>query len=220
MKYQVKRAPGAVDLSAAWDSADWKNVPAMRIVSARPESSNHRPQTELKLQYDDRGLYGLFQVEDRYVRCVEQGFQASVCRDSCVEFFLESPFGGYFNLEISCGGTPLTYYVRDNSRTDHGFKDYVVIPDEFMKELQIFHTLPERIEPELTEPTTWRVGFHIPFAFLRHYGEFAAPQAGTIWRANAYKCGDKTSHPHWLSWNPVRALNFHVPEDFGVLEFL
>lgn len=220
MKYQVKRVAGAVALDAPWESADWRDVPVMKILSARPESSAHRPETELKLQYGDEGFYGLFQVKDRYIRCVAQGFQASVCQDSCVEFFVAPPFPGYFNFEMNCGGAVLTYYVRDNTRTGAGFKDYAVIPDEWMKELKIFHTMPERVEPEVTEPTIWRVGFHIPFGFLRHYGEFATPRAGTFWRANAYKCGDRTSHPHWLSWNPVRELNFHLPEDFGVLEFL
>ena len=42
--------------------------------------------------------------------------------------------------------------------------------------------------------------------------------AGVL-RANVYKCGDRTSHPHWMSWNPVRTLNFHAPDEFGQLIF-
>ena len=38
-------------------------------------------------------------------------------------------------------------------------------------------------------------------------------------RANFYKCGDKTAHPHFLSWNPVVSSkpDFHRPECFGEL---
>lgn len=220
MKYQVRRAVTAPALDAAWDSPDWNSVPVMRIVNARPESSAHRPVTECKLQYTDAGFFGLFQVQDRYVRCVAEGFNSQVCRDSCVEFFVATPLPGYFNLEMNCGGKILLYYVKDNTRIEGGFKDYTPVKDEWIREVRIFHTLPEKIDPEQVGPVTWRLGFHLPFDLLRHFGDFAAPKAGDFWRANVYKCGDKTSHPHWLSWNPVRALNFHLPEDFGVLEFL
>ena len=38
-------------------------------------------------------------------------------------------------------------------------------------------------------------------------------------RANFYKCGDKTAHPHFLSWSPVSTEkpDFHRPEFFGEL---
>ena len=38
-------------------------------------------------------------------------------------------------------------------------------------------------------------------------------------RATFYKCGDKTAHPHFLSWNPVGtpAPDFHRPDFFGEL---
>ena len=41
------------------------------------------------------------------------------------------------------------------------------------------------------------------------------------WRANFYKCADRTSHPHCLTWAPVDfpVPNFHLPRSFGVLEF-
>ena len=38
-------------------------------------------------------------------------------------------------------------------------------------------------------------------------------------RANFYKCGDKTAHPHYLSWSPIDTPkpDFHRPEFFGEL---
>ena len=148
MKYQIKPAAGAVDISAAWDSACWKDVEALRIVNAHIKSSHHHPKTELKLQYDENGIYGLFNVDDHYVRCIQTGFQGQVCRDSCVEFFFELPGAGYFNLEMNCGAGMLLYYIRDNSRVKGGFKDMVVLPDEDMKMLKKFHTMPDTVEPE------------------------------------------------------------------------
>ena len=42
-----------------------------------------------------------------------------------------------------------------------------------------------------------------------------------IANANFYKCGDDTTKPHYLSWNPVKTENpdFHRPEFFGTLNF-
>ena len=39
--------------------------------------------------------------------------------------------------------------------------------------------------------------------------------------ANFYKCGDDTTKPHYISWNPVKSINpdFHRPEHFGILNF-
>ena len=219
MKYQIRPAAAAPALDAAWDSDCWKNADALRIINARPESSNHRPETELKLQYTADGIYGLFNVKDFYVKSVYTNFQDSVCRDSCVEFFFEVPGAGYFNLELNAGCGMLLYYVRDNTRTENGFKDFTILPDEDMLTLKKFHTMPDVVDPEIAAPTEYRVGFFIPFALIQKYTNCALPKAGTFWRMNAYKCGDSTSHPHWISWNPVHELNFHKPEDFGVLEF-
>jgi hypothetical protein len=44
-------------------------------------------------------------------------------------------------------------------------------------------------------------------------------EKGNLWRANFYKCGDDTSHPHWAAWSPVDELNFHLPRCFGRLGF-
>ena len=56
-----------------------------------------RPRTRSKVLYDDRGIYVLFRVADRYVRCVRTEHQSHVYRDSCVEFFAQpKPGGGYF----------------------------------------------------------------------------------------------------------------------------
>ncbi|MBE6370413.1 MAG: hypothetical protein E7056_09700 [Lentisphaerae bacterium] len=219
MKYQIKKTTAAVDLAAEWDSACWKDVEALRIVNARCESSNHRPETELKMQYDESGIYGLFLVKDYYVKSVHTDFQESVCRDSCVEFFWQLPGAGYFNLEMNAGKGMLLYYIRDNTHTENGFKDFTILPEEDMLMLKKFHTMPDVIDPEIVGDTTYRVGFYIPFELMKKYATFKQPSAGTFWRMNAYKCGDRTSHPHWISWNPVHALNFHCPEDFGVLEF-
>ena len=82
-------------------------------------------------------------------------------------------------------------------------------------------SLPQIVEPEIAEPTTWTVEYHVPLALFTSYFGCQPPSSGTAWRANFYKCGDKTSHPHWGSWAPVRTENpgFHQPAFFQPILF-
>ena len=79
--------------------------------------------------------------------------------------------------------------------------------------------MPDIVDPEIEKPTTWVNQLFVPFAVISKYAGELPPIAGEVWRGNFYKCGDKTSHPHWAAWSPVRALNFHDPECFGRLQF-
>ncbi|MBN1863416.1 MAG: carbohydrate-binding family 9-like protein [Victivallales bacterium] len=227
--YNVGRAPSAPRLDAGWDSGDWEAAEIMDISVVRPESSSHHPCVKLKLLYDSNSIYGLFKVEDRYVRSVRKGYQKSVCKDSCVEFFF-SPLtdGGYFNLECNCGGTVLCYYIRDNSppppdapaqNPPRGFKDCTPLSEEDIARINIHHSMPEIVEPEITDHVMWYLGFEFPFDVVRKYAGNFTPVENKKWKANAYKCADDTSHPHWLSWAPLEKKRFHAPESFGTIAF-
>lgn len=223
MHYLINRVEKPVELGAAWDSADWNSAQVGKISNffeAPGRSSDHKPNVEFKLQYGKDGFYGLYKVKDKYVRSVVTEFNGSVCRDSCVEFFVEPAGGqGYLNFEFNCGGSFLVYCIRDCSRTENGFKDYRPLTAEDAAMVKVFHTMPEVVDPEIAEDTEWRLGFFIPFKlFEKYFGNLGA-LGGRKWRANFYKCGDSTSHPHWASWAPVSELNFHLPQCFQTIEF-
>jgi hypothetical protein len=88
-------------------------------------------------------------------------------------------------------------------------------------QIKISHSLQEDVENEITESVTWYIEYKIPYSILSKYIQVETPGPGIQWRANFYKCGDKTSHPHWLTWAPVNypQPKFHLPEYFGWLEF-
>ena len=113
----------------------------------------------------------------------------------------------------------LCMHISNPGRTAHGFIEYRFLTEEEVKDIKIFHTLPDAVEPEMVGPCTYRLGWFMPFSLFKHLNGAPVPTAGTVWRANVYKCGDKTSHPHWQSWNQLRALNFHVPDEFGKIIF-
>ena len=161
----------------------------------------------------------IFRVEDQYVRAVAAEHQGSVCRDSCVEFFFtpgEAISAGYFNLEMNCGGTMLLHFQvipRQNS---------VPITPTDLEKIEVAHSLPRIIDPEIMAPTTWTVEYRLPNEILSHYfPNMKSPAPDVIWRANFYKCADATSHPHWLTWAPVHHFkpDFHRPNEFGQIIF-
>ncbi len=218
--YTVRRVDGDIDGHTPWTSDDWRRAPHLNVDRFRPESSDHRPRTIAKLLWDDAALWGAFTVEDRYIRCVHTHFQSPVYEDSCVEFFVQPrPDRGYFNFEFNCGGALLASYITDPTRTETGFKAWQPLAPEEGRRVGVWPSMPAVVDPEMAEPGTWQLVFRIPFDILRPYTGALRADEGDVWRANFYKCGDATSHPHWAAWRPVDALNFHLPRCFGYLRF-
>ena len=220
LNYTVSVTNQPPEMHGLWNGAVWQNVPALELAYFRPEGGAHRPQTLCKLLYDRVRLYGIFLVDDQYVRCVNTGFQAAVYKDSCVELFLQpKSVGGYFNFEFNCGGASLASYVTDPTRIGGRVKQHKPLTPEDSSQIPRYHNLPEVVEPEITTKQIWVLEFSIPFALLAKYAGILGELGGQNWRGNFYKCGDETSHPHWASWSPVDELNFHLPTCFGNIWF-
>ena len=220
VRYDISFTERPVETDPFASDTAWSEAGLAHVCRFRPESSDHRPVTTARLLYDRTALYGLFHVRDRYVRCVRTQFGEPVYKDSCVEFFVK-PAGaaGYFNFEFNCGGAFLCSYITDPTRTPDGFAGYVRLTARDVKGVKTCASLPQRIEPEIATPIEWYLGFYIPLRVLSRFCDCRRPEPDTVWHGNFYKCGDETSHPHWASWSPVDALNFHLPGCFGEMRF-
>jgi len=192
----------------------------LELAHFRPEGSTHRPKTSVKLLYTAEGIFGIFRVEDRYVRCKHTRYGDPVYKDSCVEFFVKPKADkGYFNFEFNCGGAFLCDYITNPERTPEGFREFVPILEEEGRHIIVHHSLPGVVDPEIRDAITWTLEFFIPIVLLEKYVGEIGDVGGSEWKMNFYKCGDGTSHPHWASWQPVPRLNFHMPECFGIIRF-
>lgn len=219
--YHVHRATTTPPLTGDWQHPAWGPAETLTLTHFHARGTSHQPQVQARLLYDDAALHLLYQVHDHFVRSVCTKLQGPVCQDSCVEFFVRpGGQGGYFNFEINAGGTLHVSFIRDAHRTAEGFADWHRIDEAELGAVAIHHSLPHIVEPELPGPLTWQVQCRIPYAFMAPYRPDAVPHPGARWKANFYKCGDLTSHPHWASWAPIhKQLNFHVPECFAPLHF-
>lgn len=195
--YTIQKTAGA---------PDWNAVPVMPIDNLLwTDSIDITAQAQLC--YDEENLYLRMEAVEPNIRMEESGPLASVCLDSCLEFFFrptERP--DYFNVEMN-----------PNKAIWLGFGTGIqnLIRLQVPKVSSLFNT-----QVELTQKG-WVLSYQIPFSFIRRFfPEFTAKPGGKMY-ANAYKCGDYTVKPHFLAWNPIASEkpDFHRPEDFGTLIF-
>lgn len=217
-KYSVARAIKPIKPEGDWDGEVWGGVEAIDIKEYMGPAEQFKPKTQVKLLYDDNFVYVIFRVEDKYIRAVATKHQEPVYTDSCIEFFFtpgEDISEGYFNLEVNCGGMVVSRHQSAPMENRNPLTDAEI------ESLEIYHSEPKIVEPEKQEPTTWLIEYRVPIDMLEKFCPVARPAPGTIWRANFYKCGQETSHPHWLTWSVVDnpKPQFHMPEFFGTLEF-
>lgn len=219
MTYMVERTKGAVVPAGNWDGPEWKGIRPVDIKYPINCSPKFSPKTAAKLQYDDNNIYVIFKTEDRYVRAAAQKNQDPVYEDSCVEFFFTPGTDisrGYFNIETNCGGTVLSRHQlpgKINKRP---------LSDGDIGRLAIYHSEPKIVDPEKVGPQIWYIEYKVPLSLLEKFTAIEKPALGVRWKGNFYKCGDKTSNPHWLAWSPFNVedeARFHRPQFFGDLEF-
>jgi len=220
LTYKVERLKQKLPIDGNWDKKQWKGVKSVRMTNYMGKVPAFEPEAEAKMLYDDENVYVIFRVKDRYVRSEVLEYNGNVSGDACVEFFfapdMELPLH-YFNLEINAGGTPLLFYVTKP------WTDFTKLDSVDIKKIEIAHSLPRVVSPEITEPVTWTIEYRIPLSMLEKFSKVSRPKPGTVWKANFYKTASKSknSNPHWITWSPVEypRPNFHLPQFFGTLEF-
>ena len=218
MTYQVQRVAQPIAIDGNWDKPAWAAIQPLDLTYYMGERPEHLPRVQAKLAYDDKAVYVIFRVEDKYVRAVAEKHQGMVCRDSCAEFFFTPGTDvkkGYFNLEMNCGGAMLLNFQTIP-------RQGTPIAPADIDSIQVKASMPRIVEPERVGQTVWTIEYRVPLDMLPKYmPEAVMPAPGVTWRANFFKCGDRTSHPHWLTWSYVERPrpDFHVPECFGTLEF-
>lgn len=100
-------------------------------------------------------------------------------------------------------------------------KESKKVENEDLQKIELAHSLPQIIDPEMSDPVTWTLEYRIPFAMLEKFSNVTRPGKGVEWRANLYKIAENSSNPHYITWSVVEndKPNFHMPRFFGILKF-
>jgi hypothetical protein len=219
-EYGIKYSAKKPSLTGDWNSSDWSCTETAELLNIRPESSSHHPQVKARLLYTPEGISGIFCVVDKYVICKRTQPMDQVWRDSCVEFFVKPGVGiGYFNFEFNCIGVLHASYITSPLRTEGGGREHSLFTIEDCHEVKTCCSLKETTEKEISDPVTWTLQFFIPFKVIEKYAGQINTDLLDGWTCNFNKCADDSSNPHWITWAPIKELNFHAPESFGKLIF-
>jgi hypothetical protein len=216
--YKVARLNQPMKVDANWGKPQWKNIQSVNIINYMGTIPKFRPEAQAKMMYDEENIYVIFHVFDRFVRCLTKEYNGPVWEDGAVEFFF-APDSSlpllYFNLETNCGGTPLMHF---NLVPRKEFKE---LSKDDIKKIEIAHSMPQIIDPEMTDPVEWTLEYRIPIAMLVKYSTITHPKKGIEWRANFYKIAENSSNPHYITWSVVEnnKPDFHLPQFFGKLRF-
>ena len=173
-----------------------------------PAGFPYAPLCAGRIARTEESLIVDFRVSGLDLRAQNTEDNGTQWEDSCVEMFIENPDGSeYYNFEVNPLGKVL-------AAKGAGRDNRVKRPAEEMA--QILRTAKyEGAQDFQGGIWDWRVTLVVPFDLLGVDPDNLPAKL----RANFYKCGDKTAHPHFLSWSPIgtESPDFHRPEFFGEL---
>jgi len=175
---------------------------------------NYKPDVELSIAYSDNEIFLKYYITENYFKAEKTDSNQMVCEDSCVEFFVSPEDDGiYYNMEFNAIGTCLLGTGTDRATSRR-------VKPEIISKIRRLSSVGNRPVKEQTGQFAWTITIAIPFEVFFHH-EIAGLK-GKIFRANFYKCGDKLTVPHYVTWNPVNTENpdYHQPEHFGLLKFV
>ncbi len=202
--------PGLDEISEKLDCMNFKNP----VEVLNWKGFGYKPDVKFSIAYTGHEILLKFYVTEQWFKAEKTETNQDVYEDSCVEFFV-SPSDDeiYYNLEFNGIGTCLM-----GSGT--GREDIRRADPEIISRIRRVTSVGEKSVSEKSGGFSWTITMAIPFnVFFRHS---ITELNGKTFRANFYKCGDKLSVPHYVTWNPVETEkpDYHKPEYFGVLKFV
>ncbi len=171
----------------------------------------YKPITFFWIGRSQSHLFIKYSVIGNVLRAVHVHDQESVWEDSCVEFFCQLPnHSDYMNFEFNCIGTCYSaIYAKP--------RDGKLRSIDQMRQIDRYPSMERKAFNEMEGTFEWELTIAIPFALLG----IDSTHLPTKILGNFYKCADKTSMKHYVSWNSINTdkPDFHRPDFFGELLF-
>lgn len=173
----------------------------------------YKPVVKFKIAYCQDQILLKYYVTEENIRAKASRINGDVYLDSCVEFFVSiNGSNNYYSFEFNCIGIPNVSYGP--GRANRVFTD-----PEILKAIKTRSSLGNQPFDEKTGGHQWEMMIVIPKECLT-YDKYLVLQ-GLKANANFFKCGDETSIPHFITWNPIdtETPDYHQPSCFGELLF-
>jgi hypothetical protein len=202
--------PGLDEISKKLDNLHIKNP----VEELNWKDFDYKPDVKFSIAYGSNEIFLKYYVTEQWFKAEKTKSNQMVCEDSCVEFFVSpSTDGIYYNLEFNGIGTCLmgSGTGRENSRR---------ADTEIISRIRRKTSVGEKSVREIKGQFSWTITMAIPLDVFFHHK--LTGLKGKTFMANFYKCGDKLTVPHYMTWNPVKTdrPDYHRPEYFGLLKFV
>jgi len=190
----------------------WAGVPSVPLVNV-VDGSETVSSTRFQAIWTDRNLYVRFDCEDTDVRGAFRERDAPVFEEDVVEVFLNP------------SGDQETYYEIDVNPLNTVFDALILNPSDLGKASILKEWNPRglktlvEVRKQDESPPLWTVIFAIPFEEMITAPN-RPPEPGDRWRWNVYRIDRGAGGDEYQAWSPTGAVNFHLPERFGILEFV
>jgi hypothetical protein len=171
------------------------------------DGGEYKPEASFSIAHVDHSILLKFFVIEKEIRAEVSQTNGPVCEDSCVEFFVSFDQSGYYNFEFNAIGTILAAFGKNKS-------ERTFLPEEMLQRIEVF----TKVSTEQASPY-WEMFVVIPIELFIYHS--LPSLSGVVCGGNFYKCGDRLSQPHFLSWSNIETgqPNFHLPEFFGTIVF-
>lgn len=192
-----------------WEKASWVILPFRH----GPESSL---KTRTKVLYSDKGIYFLFECEDKVLTATLTEDFANLFNEDVVEVFLwtDENYPIYFEYELSPLNYELPILIPNIEGNAAGWR-----PWHYEGEKKTRHATSVKGGKKESGATIsqWTAEFFIPYILLRPL-QNVPPETGTTWRANMYRIDyDGEEFKSW-QWQPTSG-SFHEFKKFGTFVF-
>jgi len=173
---------------------------------------SYKPKLSFRIGHTGKEIWLKYYVTEKYILALETSTNGDVYKDSCVEFFISADGENYYNFEFNCIGTIHIGYGAGRAKRQP-------VPVNLAEKIEVESSLGNQPFEEKTGNFEWEMMIRIPldsFAFDK-----IRSLNGLKVTANFYKCGDNTTEPHFVTWNPIGTENpdYHRPEFFGKMLF-
>jgi carbonic anhydrase/acetyltransferase-like protein (isoleucine patch superfamily) len=214
--YRCRRAASPIVVDGSLDETAWSRATPTHLVLAG-SGDPPRLSTEARLCWDERCLYVAFSCKDTDIWGTLTQRDEPIYNEEVVELFL-CPSGDlrhYFEFEVS----PLNTLFDAKVFSPEGDRRSMLMDNEWdapgiQTAVRVAGTLHDRNDVDLG----WIAEIALPFTDL---GLSGPPAPGDRWRFNLYRI-ERGEAEEYSAWSPTFKVpaDFHVPDRFGVLEFV
>lgn len=178
-----------------------------------PEVLSYVPDVKFRMFHTGENLVIRYDVCEKTTQALAGEDDGKVWEDSCVELFMSTDNGEhYYNFEANCIGKMHIGYRKAGEKAVHANAAQFAM----VKRYPSIGTAPFT---EISGGNSWCLTLVIPASAL--FGDNLDSWSGLEATINLYKCGDRLSDSHYVSWAPINIPepSFHQPAFFRKVLF-